>query len=48
MPRAREVVFRHSGHLSNLSEAKKYNREVAAFCASVDGCAGATGTDAIV
>jgi pimeloyl-ACP methyl ester carboxylesterase len=37
IPRAREIVFRHSGHLSNLMDAKAYNRQVAAFCASVDG-----------
>jgi len=36
MPRSREIVFRHSGHLSNLTEPKAYNRQVAAFCASVD------------
>ena len=36
LPRAREVVFRRSGHLSNLQEADAYNREVADFCASVD------------
>src|SRR5690606_10573903 len=39
LPRAREVVFRQSGHLSNLQEADAYNREVAAFCASVDAAA---------
>jgi pimeloyl-ACP methyl ester carboxylesterase len=36
LPRAREVVFRQSGHLCNLQEADAYNREVADFCASVD------------
>ena len=36
LPHAREIVFRHSGHLSNLLEAEAYNRQVAAFCASVD------------
>jgi len=46
IPGAREVVFRHSGHLSNLVEAEAYNRQVAAFCASVDKCAGAPGADA--
>ena len=46
MPRAREIVFRHSGHLSNLTEAEEYNRQVAAFCASVDG--GAPEREAIV
>jgi pimeloyl-ACP methyl ester carboxylesterase len=43
LPRAREVVFRQSGHLSNLQEADAYNREVAEFCASID--AGAVGSD---
>lgn len=37
MPHSREIVFSHSGHLSNLTEEKAYNRQVAAFCASVDG-----------
>lgn len=36
LPRAREIVFTHSGHLSNLIEAESYNRQVAAFCTSVD------------
>jgi pimeloyl-ACP methyl ester carboxylesterase len=36
MPRAREIVFSHSGHLSNLVEAEAYNRQVSAFCANVD------------
>jgi pimeloyl-ACP methyl ester carboxylesterase len=36
LPRAREVVFRQSGHLCNLQEADAYNREVADFCARVD------------
>jgi pimeloyl-ACP methyl ester carboxylesterase len=39
MPYAREIVFEHSGHLSNLVEAEAYNREVEAFCANVDECA---------
>ena len=43
LPRAREVVFRQSGHLSNLQEADAYNQEVADFCASVD--ASAVGSD---
>jgi pimeloyl-ACP methyl ester carboxylesterase len=47
MPRAREIVFSRSGHLSNLLEAEAYNRQVAAFCANVDGCTGAKGTDAV-
>ena len=47
-PCAREIVFGHSGHLSNLLEAEAYNREVAAFCAGVDEHAGATGADGIV
>jgi pimeloyl-ACP methyl ester carboxylesterase len=40
LPRAREIVFRHSGHLSNLLEPETYNREVAAFCASVEASPG--------
>lgn len=36
MPHAREIVFRHSGHLSNLTEARAYNRRVAEFCAGVE------------
>lgn len=35
-PRAREIVFRDSGHLSNLTEAPGYNRHVTEFCAGVD------------
>jgi pimeloyl-ACP methyl ester carboxylesterase len=46
MPHAREVVFRNSGHLSNLTEPDRYNREVAAFCASADASAQETGSDA--
>lgn len=37
MPRAREIVFRHSGHLGNLTEPEAYNRQVAEFCSLVDG-----------
>jgi pimeloyl-ACP methyl ester carboxylesterase len=37
IPHCREIVFRHSGHLSNITEEKAYNRQVAAFCANVDG-----------
>ncbi len=37
MPRGQEIIFEHSGHLSNLTEESAYNRQVAAFCASVDG-----------
>jgi pimeloyl-ACP methyl ester carboxylesterase len=48
MPCAREIVFGHSGHLSNLVEAEAYNRQVAAFCAGVDEHACATGADALV
>lgn len=36
MPRAREIVFRHSGHLGNLTEPEAYNRQVAEFCSLVD------------
>ena len=36
IPHCREIVFRHSAHLSNLTEAEDYNRQVAIFCASVD------------
>lgn len=32
----REVVFRKSGHLSNLSEPRSYNRRVSEFCAMAD------------
>ena len=46
MPRSREIVFRHSGHLSNLTEPKAYNRQVAAFCASVDRSAQQEGAEA--
>ncbi len=35
MPRARQIVFEDSGHLSNLTEAPAYNRHVADFCAGV-------------
>lgn len=37
LPRGEEIVFEHSGHLSNLTEEHAYNRQVAAFCARVDG-----------
>lgn len=46
LPRAREVVFRNSGHLSNLTEPEAYNREVAAFCAGVDASVQGTDSDA--
>lgn len=36
LPDCREVVFRKSGHLSNLSEPRSYNRHVAEFCAEAD------------
>jgi pimeloyl-ACP methyl ester carboxylesterase len=36
LPDCREVVFRKSGHLSNLSEPRSYNRHVAEFCAIAD------------
>jgi pimeloyl-ACP methyl ester carboxylesterase len=48
IPRAREIVFTRSGHLSNLVQAKAYNRRVAAFCASVDAGAGGEGAEAFV
>ena len=37
IPDCREVVFKHSGHLSNLTEPDLYNEEVIRFCATVDG-----------
>jgi pimeloyl-[acyl-carrier protein] methyl ester esterase len=40
IPRSREFVFEHSGHLSNLTEEKTYNRLVAEFCARADADAG--------
>ena len=33
---SREIVMRHSGHLSNLTEAGRYNTEVLAFCREVE------------
>lgn len=36
MPVCSEVVFAHSGHLCNLTEAAGYNAAVARFCAAVD------------
>ena len=36
IPECREVVFDHSGHLSNLSEPERYNQTVVDFCTSVD------------
>lgn len=36
LPDCREVVFRKSGHLSNLSEPASYNRQVSEFCAQAD------------
>jgi pimeloyl-ACP methyl ester carboxylesterase len=47
MPRAREIVFENSGHLSNLMEAETYNRQIAAFCVSVDVAAGPAGAGKI-
>lgn len=44
LPRAREIVFSQSGHLSNLLEADAYNRQVAAFCAGVDASHTGDGT----
>ena len=37
IPDCREVVFEHSGHLSNLTEPDSYNEEVIRFCGTVDG-----------
>jgi pimeloyl-ACP methyl ester carboxylesterase len=36
LPDCREVIFPASGHLSNLSEPRSYNRYVAEFCALAD------------
>lgn len=36
IPDCREVVFEHSGHLSNLTEPDLYNEEVIRFCNAVD------------
>ena len=36
IPDSREVVFEHSGHLSNLSEPELFNEQVLRFCRSVD------------
>ena len=36
IPNAREVTLHDSGHLSNLTEAARYNRVVIDFCAGVD------------
>lgn len=48
MPDCRQVLFEHSGHLSNLSEPEAYNRHVLRFCARVDAeprASGAGGLD---
>jgi len=34
---AREIEMAHSGHLSNLTEAERYNAAVLAFCRAVEG-----------
>ena len=36
IPHSREVVFAHSGHLSNMSEPTLFNEQVLRFCAGVD------------
>jgi pimeloyl-ACP methyl ester carboxylesterase len=36
LPQAREVVFVDSGHLSNVTEPERYNREVLSFCQAVE------------
>ena len=36
IPDSREVVFAHSGHLSNMSEPALYNEQVIGFCNKVD------------
>ena len=44
IPNAREVIFHDSGHLSNLTEATRYNRVVIDFCTGVDsGTAASSG-----
>ena len=40
IPDCREVIFRHSGHLSNLTEPGLYNEQVIRFCTSVDAVNG--------
>ncbi|MEX0976541.1 MAG: alpha/beta hydrolase [Woeseia sp.] len=47
LPDCREIVFANSGHLSNLSEAALYNREVADFCAKADAKWPGSGTGAL-
>ncbi len=47
LPDCREIVFTDSGHLSNLSEAERYNREVADFCAMADAKWSGSGTRAL-
>lgn len=36
IPDSREIVFAHSGHLSNMSEPELYNEQVMRFCMDVD------------
>jgi len=36
LPKAREILFRDSGHLSNVTEAQRYNRAVLDFCLAVE------------
>lgn len=47
LPRAHEVVLRHSGHLGNLTEAEAYNRQVVDFCRGVDGNKKANGENCV-
>ena len=43
IPDSREIVFEHSGHLSNLTEPDLYNEQVIRFCAGVDENAPSSG-----
>ena len=43
IPDCREVVFDHSGHLSNLTEPDLYNGEVIRFCGAVDAMVASAG-----
>jgi len=47
IPDCREVVMAKSGHLSNFSEPKTYNRQVAGFCALVDAQEAGSGAGAL-
>ena len=37
IPNSREIIFEHSGHLTNLTEPELYNDHVIRFCNGVDG-----------